>query len=130
MSAVTHEDLKTILLFGIHLARIDTQFVPFEKKILARFADAMKLTEEERASLLEQNVSLGEGLKQLSGPEARTLLLHTLCAVSFSDGNTHPAEVEFINKVARKIGDAGALLPKEEWGAYEEQVFQAFEEIV
>ena len=53
MSSVTRNDLKTILLFGIHIAKIDGDFAVWEKKVLARFAEAMRLTEEEKHAVLD-----------------------------------------------------------------------------
>jgi tellurite resistance protein len=129
MSGVTRDDLKTILLFGIHIAKVDEEFAPFEKDILHRFADAMKLTEAERTQLLETKISLVDGLQRLSGQEARALLLKTLCAVSKSDGKTHPAEMSFIHKVIDKLGDQVFVLPEAEWGSYEQEVFDAIGQV-
>ncbi len=91
MTTVNRKDLKTILLFGIHIAKVDTEFVVWEKQILARFAEAMKLSEAEKTELANQGISLSEGLSALSGVEAKHLLLKTLCSVAYSDGVPHPA---------------------------------------
>ena len=52
MSDVTRQDLKTILLCAIHLAKVDNEFHLMEKKILRRFSEAMGLQESEREELV------------------------------------------------------------------------------
>ena len=106
MGSITRQDLKTILLFGVHIAKIDDDFAPFEKKILKRFSDEMGLTEEERIDLIVQEVSLGKGLMSLSSDSAKHLLVKTLCAVSFVDGAADKTELDFIEKVINTIGGA------------------------
>jgi len=122
MSGMTRNDMKTILLFGIHLAKIDGNFDVWEKKVLARFADAMKLGENEKTDMVSQEISLSQGLKRLTTPESRALLLKTLCAVSHSDGEAHPTEVDFIQKVVEKLDTQVFILPQSEWGVYEQEV--------
>ena len=124
MSEVKREDMKTILLFGIHIAKIDGEFDVWEKKILARFAEAMGLTESEKDEMTHQKLSLSEGLSRLSGQAAKTLLWKTLCAVSSSDGETHPAEIEFIHKVIEKVGGQIFLHATKDWGSYEKEVLE------
>ena len=124
MGKLSRQELKVILLFGIHIARIDGEIAPFERKMLARFADAMKLTQEERGSLLTHKFSLLDGLRQLQNTDAKQLLLKTLCAIAHCDGDTADVEVDFINKVTEKMGTAVFILPRAEWGRYEEEVFQ------
>jgi tellurite resistance protein len=128
MSNMTRDDLKTILQFGIHIAKIDNDFAVWEKKLLARFAEAMKLTEAEKQEMVDRQVSLSRGLQSLSSQDARALLLKTLCAVSHSDGEEHPAEMEFIQKVIEKLGGQIFILAKAEWGSYEQEVLQALSE--
>lgn len=128
MSDLNRDDLKIILLFGIHLAKIDGDFAVWEKKLLARFADAMKLTEREKSELVHQEISLSQGLQRLSGQGAKSLLVKTLCAVSFSDGDTHPNEVDFIHKVVEKLETQVFILPQGEWGAYEDEVMAELNE--
>ncbi len=130
MTTVNRNDLKTILLFGIHIAKIDTEFVVWEKQILARFAEAMKLSDAEKAELANEGISLSQGLNALSGVEAKHLLLKTLCAVSYADGVPHPAEVEFIEKVIVKLGGSLFILPPAEWGTYEREVLSTLSEAV
>lgn len=130
MTTVNRNDLKTILLFGIHIAKVDNEFSVWEKQILARFAEAMKLSEAEKAELVNQNLSLSQGLNSLSGVEAKHLLLKTLCSVAYSDGVPHPAEVEFIEKVIVTLGDSLFILPKAEWGTYEREVLSTLSEAV
>jgi tellurite resistance protein len=128
MSDLNRDDLKIILLFGIHLAKIDGDFAVWEKKILARFADAMKLTEREKSEMVHQEISLSQGLRRLSGQGAKSLLVKTLCAVSHSDGDTHPNEVDFIHKVVERLETQVFILPQGEWGTYEDEVITELNE--
>ena len=123
MSAVSREDFKRILLFCVHLAKVDQDFSFPEKKLLSRFAEALKLGETERAELLASEFSLVEGLKELVSKEARELLVKCLCLVSYADGTLDKEEVAFIEKVMRSIDQTIFILPKEEWGNYESEVF-------
>lgn len=129
MSAVTRDDLLVILRFGIHMAKVDHEFAVWEKQLLVRFAEAMHLSEAEREHLQEQPLSLAQGLRQLSGPEARSLLLKTLCAVASSDGRNHPSEVEFIHKVIEIMGSEAFVLPESEWNTYEPEVMETVSEV-
>jgi tellurite resistance protein len=124
MAAITRQDLKTILLFATHVAKVDNEFVVQEKELLHKIAEAIKLTPEERAQLLKQEASLAGGLNQLSGNEAKQLLVKTLCAVSNSDGRAVKSEFDFIQKVVEHFGDAVFVLPREEWGTYEAEVMK------
>ena len=130
MSGLTRNDLKTILQLGIHIAKIDGDFAVWEKKVLARYADAMKLTEAEKADMVKQNLSLAKGLGSLSSSEAKHLLLKTLCTVAHSDGVPHEAEVDFIQKVMQRLGGQIFILSKEEWGTYEKEVMDTIAEVV
>jgi tellurite resistance protein len=124
MAAITRQDLKTILLFATHVAKVDNEFVTQEKELLHKMADAIKLTQDERTALLTQEASLNTGLNQLSSKEAQQLLVKTLCAVSNSDGRAVKSEIEFIQKVIEHFGDAVFVLPREEWGTYEVEVMK------
>ena len=130
MSRLTRDDLKTILQFGIHIAKVDGDFAVWEKKVLARFADAMKLTEPERAQMVGENLRLAQGLASLSSAEAKHLLLKTLCAVAHSDGVPHEAEVDFIQKVMQRLGGQIFILSKDEWGTYEKEVIKTIKEVM
>jgi tellurite resistance protein len=130
MSSVTRNDLKTILQFGIHIAKVDGDFAVWEKKVLARIAEAMKLTEDEKAEMVRSNLSLSQGLGGLSGQDAKQLLLKTLCTVAHSDGVPHEAELDFIQKVIQRLGGQIFVLSKDEWGTYEKEVLAAINEAV
>lgn len=125
MSSLTRDDLKTILKFGVHIAKIDQDFAVWEKRVLARFAEAMKLTEDEKTAMVREEISLAQGLGALSGQDAKQLLVKTLCAVAQSDGIPHEAEVEFIHKVIGRLGAQVFVLSKDEWGTYEKEVLEA-----
>jgi uncharacterized tellurite resistance protein B-like protein len=124
MAAINRQDLKTILLFATHVAKVDNEFVMQEKELLQKFAEAIKLTPQERNELLKQEASLSEGLNHLSSKDAKQLLVKTLCAVSFSDGKAVKAEIDFIQKVIEHFGDSVFVLPREEWGKYEAEVLK------
>ncbi len=127
MSNITRDDLKTILMFGLHISKVDNDFDIWEKKILKRFSDAIRLTDDEREGLGKISVSLGKGLNSLSSDEARNLLIKTLCAVSYADGVNKPEEVDFIEKVFSKAGGTIMVLPRDEWGTYERELFDELE---
>lgn len=128
--SLTRDNLKTILQFGIHIAKVDGEFVVWEKQVLARFAEAMRLTDAERAQMVGQELSLASGLNSLTDQDARQLLVKTLCAVAHSDGVSHPSELDFINKVIQQIGSQLFVLPKDEWGSYEQEVMDAIHAVM
>ena len=130
MSDISREELKTILLFGVHVAKLDNDMHALENKILKRFVDAIHLSDSEKADLLNQDISLGHGLAQITSDAARTLLLKTMCAVASVDGTIGPEEQEFIERVVVKFGQAAFILPKEEWKQYEEEVFTDLTQLV
>ncbi len=123
MSKISRQDLKTILLCGIHLAKLDDNFHFEEKKFLRRFSESMNLADGEREELLSMGGSLAENLGLLTSDYARELLMKTLCAVSFVDGDTSEDEQEFIERVRVSVYQDFELAPKEEWGALEDEVF-------
>ena len=124
MAAINRQDLKTILLFATHVAKVDNEFVAQEKELLAKFADAIKLTAEDRSDMMGKEASLSDGLNHLSSKDAKQLLVKTLCAVSHSDGKAVKAEIEFIHKVIEHFGDSVFVLPREDWGKYEAEVLK------
>ena len=63
---MTREDLKLILRMSIHMARVDQELNLEERRILMRFADAMRLSALERERLMGKTLTLGEALKKLS----------------------------------------------------------------
>lgn len=130
MSDVTRQDLKTILLCSIHLAKVDNDFSLLEKKLLRRFADTIGLEKEEREELVAMGGSLAGDVDSLSSTDAMVLLLKTLCAVSFVDGTTGPEEIEFIEKVLVRTGVDFPLPPKEQWEIYEGEVFEDLKAII
>jgi tellurite resistance protein len=122
MSAITREDLRTIFTFALHVARVDEDFAGLERNVLGHYVTLMRMTPEEKSQLSSSEVSLADGLKHLSSPEAATLLVHTLCAVAHADGVMHEKEVGFIRKVNEHIGEPVELLPFEDWQRYEQEV--------
>jgi tellurite resistance protein len=130
MSAISRDDLKIILRFGVHVGKVDSNLVAWEKRLLGRLTQAMQLSEAEKTVMVDKELSLRQGLAALSGTEAQTLLLKTLCAVAHSDGVTHEREVGFISRVLERLGSQVFLLPKEEWGEYESEVVEHFSRVL
>lgn len=128
MGDITREDLKTILKFGVHLAKLDSSFHVEEKKVLRRFSESIGLSDGDREELMGSEAGLSMGLTDLSSDKARELLVKTLCAIAFVDGHTSPNEVEFVEKVLSRMGGTVFLHPKEEWGTYVEEVFSIIAE--
>ncbi len=127
MAAISRTDLKTIIRFGIHIARIDNDFAAFEKKILKRFSDTMGLTQAERDELLKGEASLATGLKGMTSAGAHNLLIKTLCAIAHADGTANKEELDFIQRVIAKFNESVFVYPREEWGMYEEEVIKILE---
>lgn len=128
MGRVSRQDLKTILLCGIHLAKLDGDFHFLEKKFLRRFSEAINLADGERDELLTMAGSLADNLGMLTTEYAKELLVMTLCAVSHVDGNSSDDELVFIDKVRETMKITFEVPPKEEWGTYEEAVFDVIEQ--
>ena len=72
--------------------------------------------------------SISENLHLLTSDYAKELLVKTLCAVSFVDGDTGPEEIAFINKVKENVAADFPLPPAKEWGGFEEEVFSIVEQ--
>jgi len=129
MSSISRNELKTILLFGVHIAKLDKNFDIWERKILSRFATAIKLSDSERQSLGKQRFSLGKGLQELESDDARQLLVKLMCAVSFVDGSASDQELDFIERVVTKLKSQVFILPRDDWGRYEKEVFKTIEDM-
>jgi tellurite resistance protein len=129
MAKISRDELMTILMFGVHIAKLDSNFDVWERKILARFAAAMRLSDKERGALAHQRISLSKGLHSLESGDARNLLVKVLCAVAHVDGKASELELEFIEKVVVKLKGQVFILPREDWGRYEAEVFTTIESI-
>lgn len=127
MAAISRDELKTIIRFAVHIARIDGSVDAFEKKVLRRIADTMGLTPQDRTALLQGEASLASGLKSLHSSDAKNLLVKTLCAIAHADGTANKNELEFIQKVVAKFSDSVFVYPREEWGQYEDEVVRIIE---
>ena len=55
MSNISRQDLKTILLCAVHLAKVDNEFHMMERKILRRISEAIGLKFDEREDLVVQS---------------------------------------------------------------------------
>lgn len=124
MDTISRDDLKILLKFALHMAKVDKDLAPLERKILKRYVDLIGLTDEERKALIGSEQSLSQGLASIESQEAKVLLVKTLCAVAHSDGVMHEAEGAFIQKVNGQLGGAVELLPFEDWEVYEKEVLK------
>ncbi|MDH5753147.1 MAG: hypothetical protein OEZ59_12120, partial [Deltaproteobacteria bacterium] len=97
MGEITREDLKIILAFALHVAKVDHEFANMEKVIIKRFVEVSHIEQEELAQLASTRISLADCLGRMSGDEAKSLLVQTMCAVAHCDGVTKDVESEFIN---------------------------------
>lgn len=129
MSDVTREDAKTVLLFSLHLARIDSQFDAWEKKTLQKIAQVMKLSDAEMGALSSEKISLSQSLGAISGVAAMDLLAKTLCVIASSDGIASDNESQFIKKVVKASGHDITIGPETEWEKYEAEVLRILGEI-
>ena len=121
MEEVSRNDLKIILMFGLHLAMADNDFTLQGKNFLGGFFRKLRLSESEKKEVARRQISLAEYLGKLSSEAATEQLVEFLCAVSRVDGKMDEAEIEFIEKVHSLLKRKKPLLPLEEWGEYEER---------
>ena len=129
MSAISRNELKTILLFGVHIAKVDQKFDVWERKILARIAESLSLSDDEKQTMTREEFSLGKGLASLSSDESQQLLVKTLCAVAHVDGVASGEEIEFIERVIVKLKATVFVYGREEWGKYEKEVFETIDQV-
>jgi len=122
MADLTRDDLKTILVFALHVARVDDNLAGIEKTILGRYIEVTHLDENERRELAQQSHSLSHDIDGLSGPDAGSLLVKTICAVAHADGIKHAMEDSFIRKVNAQLGNVVPLPPFDEWGDFADEV--------
>ena len=124
MGELTKDDLKTTLLFALHIARVDEDFAPTEKKILSKFVDLVGFDKEDREELTGAGRSLALRLNTLSGEFARTFLVKTLCAIAHADNLMHSSERAFLEKVQALLGGSIDLPPFDEWENLETEVLE------
>lgn len=123
---VTREDLLTALCIGVHVAKVDRNFVESEKRILGELADLIKLTDDEKERLVNREATLAEMIDRLSSKESIMLMIKTVCLIAYVDGKVVDVELDFVNKLVEKIESKFRLKPSEEWGSYETDVRGAF----
>jgi len=129
MSKITREDLRAILTFALHTAKVDHDFAQSEKAVIKKYLDLIHLSHEERQTMSHQNRSLSEMLDQLSSTDAKTLLVKTICAVAHSDGVMVDSETDFVKRVNKQLQTGMTLLPQDRWGEYETEVMQALKQL-
>ena len=129
MGSINKDDLKTILSFALHVARVDFELAPMEKNVIKRFIDMAHIDHNEIEDLTHHEFSLAEGLQSLSSNEAKVLLIKTMCAVAFSDGKNRDEENTFIYKVNRQLGDLVDLGEWDDWSSYEGDVIEVLNTI-
>ena len=122
MSNITKDDLKTTLALGFQVAKVDRNVAEYEKEILDRITETLQLTPVERAEIADTPLTISDAMAGLSGPEAREFLVKALCAIAYSDGIQHDAEMGFIQEVNATEGASIPLRPWQEWESYVEEV--------
>ena len=115
---VTREDLLTALCIGVHVAKVDRNFVESEKRILGELADLIKLTDDEKERLVNREATLAEMIDRLSSTESIVLMIKTVCLIAYVDGKVVDVELDFVNKMLEKIESEFRLKPSEEWVSY------------
>lgn len=124
MGDLTKDDLKTTLLFALHIARVDEDFAPSEKQILSKFIDLVGFDDADREELSGAGRSLALRLNHLSGEFARAFLVKTLCAIAHADDLMHSSEKAFLEKVQALLGGSIDLPPFKEWKTLETEVLE------
>lgn len=127
-SELSMSDLRVVLLVGIHLAKVDGEFHGEEARILQLINDLLELTTEERKELLQSGFNLKEGLRALTTPKARELLVKTLCAIAYSDEDIGAAELDFIHRIKTTVGFLPEIKPPVMWHEYEHEVLEILRE--
>ena len=122
MGSISREDLRIILAFALHTAKVDNEFAQSEKVVIKHYLDLIHLSEAERKDLASQQLSLSEALGHLSSQAAKELLVKTICAVAHSDGVMRESETEFVRRVNHQLHTAMTLLPQDRWGEYESEI--------
>ena len=123
---VTRDDLVTILRIGIHVAKVDSSFDDMEKHLLLRLARAMKISDEERATMQQDGAKLSELIGRLSSQEARELMVKAVCVVAESDGRVQDTEHSFFGKILHTAAPDLEVPPVEQWGDLITDVSGAF----
>lgn len=124
MSTISREELRSIFVFALHVARVDNDFVTPEKNVLKRYMDLMHFSPEEKDQMAGMSQVLSERLDSLASDEAKKLLVKTLCAVAYSDGQMREEEINFINRVNNQLGNVVELGNWDDWGGYEGEVME------
>ena len=123
---LTRDDLKNMLRFGVHVAKVDGEMNEEERLTLVRFARAMKLSEQERNLMLKDEITLAQAMRRLSGSPAETLLVKVMCAVANADGQILPVEQEFFERVLERLKEQVFVYTKSKWDQYEAEVLKDF----
>lgn len=118
---ITRNDLKIILMFGLHMAMPGSDFSLPEKQLLGRFFKKLRLSKSEKKEVTRQQISLVEYLGELSSEAATEQLVEFLCAVARVDGKLDEAKISFIEKVISQLKRKKPLLSLEEWGEYDKR---------
>ena len=125
MADITRQDIRIILAFALHVAKVDHDLATSEKAVLKHYLETGQISKDEMVDLARKEHSLSGDLLLLSGPDAGELLLKTLCAVAHSDGVMKESETEFIQRVAQQLNSTLTLLPQDRWGEYENEVLNS-----
>ncbi len=122
LDQIGRSDLKVILIFALHIAKVDDDFADGEKQVLKRLFEVLHLSEDEKNALVKNKHSLNAELRTIESDFSKEMLVKVLCAVAHADHHEGSGEVDFIRKVNKSLNNQVNLLPIEDWEVYEYEV--------
>ena len=90
------------MALATHMSQCDGEMALSEKKILLNLYKAIHVTKQEQAFLLKKR-SLDLMLGEILTEEVRGEMLNVLLLVAAADGTIDPNELNFIEKVMRRL---------------------------
>ena len=86
-----------------HMANVDGQMLPEEKKVLIAIYKAAKITPEEQKQIRGHS-SMEEMIEEIKTEDAKKTLVDLLALVAGADGVFEDEEELFIKKVMKRVG--------------------------
>ena len=97
------KEFLDILSIMNHMAHVDGQMHPAEKKVLIAVFKAAKVTPEEQM-LIQGRSSLEEMIREIKTDDAKTGLVDMMALVAGADGVFEEEEKLLIKKVMKRVG--------------------------
>ena len=97
------KEFLDILSIMNHMAHVDGQMHPAEKKVLIAVFKAAKVTPEEQ-KLIQSRSSLEEMIREIKTDDAKTGLVDMMALVAGADGVFEEEEKLLIKKVMKRVG--------------------------